>query len=105
MSLAVQEFRVIALRDDQLRTALRERDRRVRAAFAAVIERAAADLGVHLSLPPRDAASVLLALGDGLTQQHQLDPGEVDPGLFETVLAALVQDQARVSSRGGGRRR
>lgn len=99
MSLAVQEFRVIALRDVKLRRALRDRDRRVRTAFASVIERAAEELGVHLPLAPQDAASVLLALGDGLTQQHQLDPGEVDPGLFETTLAALVQSQTVSAAR------
>ena len=91
LSLAVQEFRVVALRDDQLRAQLRDRERRVRAGFAEVIGRAADEAGVPLPLPAEDIAVVLLALGEGITQQHQLDPGQVDAGLFETTLALLIQ--------------
>ena len=91
LSLAVQEFRVIALRDEQLRSQLRDRERQVREGFARVIEDATARAGLRLPLPAHDVAVVLLALGEGITQQHQLDPDQVDAGLFETTLALLTQ--------------
>lgn len=90
LAQAVQEFRVVALRDPLLRPQLRDRERTVRNAFAGLIERAADDAGTTLPLPATDLASVVLALGEGITQQHQLDPDEVDMELVGVVLAMLV---------------
>lgn len=94
LALAVLEFRVIALRDDNLRVQLRERQRAVRQAFATVVTRNAKEFGVELPMPAEDLATVLLALGDGLTEQHLLDPERVDSGLFEALLAILIGNAA-----------
>lgn len=91
LSLAVLEFRIAALRDEQSRKQLRIRDRALRHAFAALITRAADDLGIALPLPGEQVAAALLALGDGITQQHRVDPDGVDPATFEAVLAILMK--------------
>lgn len=95
LAWAVQEFRLVALRDDELRRQLRERERRLRHAFGGLIERASASLGIDLPITADQAAAALLALGDGLTQQHELDPDMVDQETFETVLSMLIRGAAQ----------
>lgn len=92
LSLAVLEFRVVALRDDRVRRQLLERERTLRRAFADLISRAAADLGIELPLPDEQIAAALLALGDGLTQQQRVDPDGIDPSTFASVLAILIRN-------------
>lgn len=91
LAWAVTEFRLVALRDDTLRSQLRERERTLRAAFADLVDQAAASLDLSLPIPSEQAAAALLALGDGLTQQHELDPEAIDQGTFEMVLALLIR--------------
>lgn len=91
LAWAVTEFRLVALRDEHLRARLRERDRMLRRAFAGLVERACNSLGIELPIPAEQAAAALLALGDGLTQQHELDPDTVHQNTFEAVLAMLIR--------------
>lgn len=91
LAWAVTEFRLVALRDEHLRARLRERDRMLRRAFAGLVERACSSLGIALPIPAEQAAAALLALGDGLTQQHELDPDMVHQNTFEAVLAMLIR--------------
>lgn len=95
LAWAVTEFRAAALRDDDLRDQFRDRERTLRRAFADLIGRRAADLKITLPVPVEQVAAALLALGDGLTEQHQLDPEGVDPATFDTVLATLIQGAKR----------
>lgn len=90
LSLAVLEFRIAALRDERVRKQLRDRDRALRQAFAGLITRAADTDGIQLPLPAEQVAAALLALGDGITQQHRIDPEGVDLNTFEAVLGALI---------------
>ncbi len=94
LALAVREFRAVAMRDPALRGALCERERRVRSGFAEMIAEAARKRRLTLPVSPEDAASILLALGDGITEQHQLDPDRVPMDLFNRALAALLGNSA-----------
>lgn len=97
LALAVREFRAIGMRDPAIRNALRDRERRVRAGFAEMIEAFARNLRIELPASPEDTASVLLALGDGISEQHQLDPDHVSMELFNRALTALLGDQTTSS--------
>lgn len=81
---------MIALRDEALRAQLRDRERRVRRAFADLIDHVAEESGISLPLPSHDVAAILLALGDGITAQHRLDPEKVDANLFEKALGLFI---------------
>lgn len=91
LAWAVTEFRLIALRDEALRRRLQERERTLRAAFAGLVEQAVEALEIRLPIPSDQVAAALLALGDGLTQQHDVDPDGVDQETFEAVLAVLIR--------------
>lgn len=92
LSLAVLEFRATAMRDEKLREQLVQRERRLRRAFANLISKAADDLGIQLPLAAEQVAVALLALGDGITQQHHLDPDRVELNTFEETLSALIDN-------------
>jgi AcrR family transcriptional regulator len=91
LSLAVLEFRVAALRDQDLTVRLRQRERAVRSAFARLISQVADSAGVELPMAPEHVAVALIALGDGITQQHYLDPDTVDLEIFEHALAGFLR--------------
>ena len=90
LTLALLEFRALALREEPLRRQLVQRERKLRQAFAGLLTQAAEHLGITFPLPATDIATIVLALGDGITEQHLLDPAQVDPKLFEAVLATLI---------------
>ncbi len=64
----------------------------MRSGFAEVIEETARKLGIDLPASPEDTAAVLLALGEGISEQHELDPDQVPMELFNRALAALLGD-------------
>ncbi|WP_245992546.1 TetR/AcrR family transcriptional regulator [Prauserella muralis] len=83
-------YAVRADRDPELRAALRDRRRRLRAALASAIDRVARHHALELPFGPDEAAMVVLALSNGFAVEDALDPGAVPPDLFGRVLAALA---------------
>jgi AcrR family transcriptional regulator len=66
------EFAARSRRDPQLRTALGERNRRIRDVIAGALRRSCQEQGIDLAMSFEDAASALLSLGIGLGLQRSL---------------------------------
>ena len=75
------EFWLHVLRQPELAPKLAERQRKARAAIAKLIESRCRQLGIEPSVPPKDLASLILAVDDGLVLQEHLDPGVVPDDL------------------------
>ncbi len=84
------EFGAVARQSPFVASALRRRQREVRAAIAALIEQVTTDQGITLRFPPEQAATMLLSLGIGLGALRSIDHG-VDPGMFGDAMRALLR--------------
>jgi AcrR family transcriptional regulator len=87
--LLFHEYSALAVRDPEVGARYAARNARLRAdladCFAAYYEAA----GVELQLSPRDLASTVIALVDGLSVQQLTDPAAVSEDLFGQVLRLL----------------
>ncbi|MGH3449752.1 MAG: TetR/AcrR family transcriptional regulator [Haloechinothrix sp.] len=84
------EYAVRAHRDPEIRDALRDRRRQLRAALAGLIERIAERHGLALSFNPDESAVVILALSNGFAVEGSIDDDAVPDDLFGRVLAVLA---------------
>jgi AcrR family transcriptional regulator len=75
------EFWLHVLRQPELAPKLAERQRRARAAITKLIESRCRQLGIEPTMPPKDLASLVMAVDDGLVLQEHLDPGVVPEDL------------------------
>jgi len=72
----------------------RRHRRALRAAVAEAVAEHADRAGTPLALPPDQAATVLLALVQGLAAEADVDPDAVPPDLLGKVLALLLAGQS-----------
>jgi AcrR family transcriptional regulator len=97
------EFLLYAARNEEIRTRVKERQRRTHARVTALLRRHLDDLGIPDEvLPAADTARKLIATADGLTQAALADPEvALDGGrlLAETADAILRDAQQRVDGR------
>jgi AcrR family transcriptional regulator len=84
------EFWQRAMRDPGARAEFVKHRRRLRSEIAAAIERRAAELEYELPIPPKDLATIVLALSNGLAIEHLPDPEDVPARLFGEVLESLL---------------
>jgi AcrR family transcriptional regulator len=95
------EFWLHALRTPSIRPKLAQRFAAKRAAVADFIVRQYSDLGIELRVDPLKAATVVLALDEGLALHREVDSDAVPEGLFYEFLADMVDaDLARARSTG-----
>lgn len=85
------EFWLHALRTPSIRPKLAARFAAKRAAVADFIARQYADLGIEPPADPVKAATVVLALDEGLALHREVDADAVPEGLFYEFLADMVQ--------------
>ena len=79
-----------AVRDPERRARWAQQRRAVRAVIADFFARHAAATGAELPAPADDLALAAMALSNGLAMEHIADPDSVDPGLFASTLARLL---------------
>lgn len=84
------EFAAYVARHPHYRPTFAERERQMRAAMAQVMRVRAGELRLRPALPVDDLATVLFALGDGLSMAKLRDPDGVPDELFGAVLRALL---------------
>lgn len=87
--LAYAELWPQAVRTPALRARLVARQNRVRSAISEMISDYCRTSGTKLGLPVHQVAGLMLALGDGIGAQRQLDPTALPPGAFTTATALL----------------
>jgi AcrR family transcriptional regulator len=85
------EFWQRAMRDPGAREQFVTQRRELRQSIAAAIERQADELDYPLPVEPKDLATIVLALSNGLAIEHLADPDDVPARLFGDVLAALLE--------------
>jgi AcrR family transcriptional regulator len=100
-TLLWSEFWLHVVRHPELAPKLATRQRAARAATARVIEIQCGQLGIELSVPSEELASVLLAVDDGLVLQEYLDPGAVPEDLRAKAAIFLVRGMALTSGDAG----
>jgi AcrR family transcriptional regulator len=93
-TLLWSEFWLHVVRHPELAPKLAVRQRAARAAIARVIEIQCEQLGIALSAPPEELASVMLAVDDGLVLQEHLDPGAVPEDLRAKAAIFLIRGMA-----------
>ena len=81
------EFGPHAAADPALRARLAARQREVRDAIAAILRAYIESTPITLSVSPDVVASMILAIGEGVARQRQLEPDTTDPDLFTTTVA------------------
>lgn len=84
------EFWLYALRTPSLRPKLAARFAAKREAISNFIVRQYTDLGIELPVDPTRAATVVLALDEGLALHREVDPDAIPDGLFYEFLADLL---------------
>lgn len=84
------EFWAHAARDPKLRPKFGERHGKLRAAVAEVLTERAARLGVPLSLPADQLATLLIALTNGFAVERLADPDAVPEDLYGRALDLLL---------------
>ena len=89
------ELWIQAMRDDGLRPRLGRLYDDTRDAIAEMIEQETARLGMRLAVPAGEVAQGLMALGDGLTMQHLVAPGERTVRAYGHALRALLRSALR----------
>ena len=87
------EFWQRAMRDPAARKEFVKHRRELRRSIADAIEKRAAEAGATLPMPPKDLATVVLALSNGLAIEHLPDPRDVPERLFGDVLAAIAGER------------
>jgi AcrR family transcriptional regulator len=91
--LLVVEFWLHAMRDEQARLLMAEQYERARLASAELIAPLYQTTGQEPSMPPRDVAVVIEAVGIGLAFQAALDPKAIKMSLQGEVIARLLNGQ------------
>jgi AcrR family transcriptional regulator len=85
------EFVAHAARTPEFRREFRKRSRRLRAAFARLIEANLARAGGELLVPPDQAALGIAAVTQGLAVQRLTDPSAVPDELLGQLVVALLR--------------
>jgi AcrR family transcriptional regulator len=88
-ALLYTEFWLYAVRHPRIRPRIAERQRRLRDATAELIETQFRELGVALPIAGEIAASVVLAIDEGLGLLSMIDPDSYPQRLFLDVLLLL----------------
>lgn len=84
------EYASIARRDETVRAELQARRREVREMMAHLLNRIADKYESSLPMPADDMAVVILALGNGLALEADIEPEGVKDGLFAQTLNILA---------------
>jgi AcrR family transcriptional regulator len=87
--LAYAELWPQAASDPSIHERVAARHREMRDAVTAILRAYVEAEGVQLPVPPEQVASMIVAIGDGVAAQLQLDPGSVPADLFTTAVAFL----------------
>jgi AcrR family transcriptional regulator len=85
------EFRVHAAKNPSTRRQLAKRRKQIRSTLAETLEGYAARAGVELTMPAEHAATLLLALTNGLALERLGQPEAVPDELFGEVIAGLFR--------------
>ena len=86
---AVIEFVTFVARDEALRRRYAEHHDASRLTLARTLEAWSARTGAQITMEPRALATALLALGNGLTLEWLLSPGDVPESLYVEANQAL----------------
>ncbi|MFZ0664662.1 MAG: TetR/AcrR family transcriptional regulator [Acidimicrobiales bacterium] len=94
------ECSVHSVHDDDVRESLVKLDHAIRDLVAEFIAYHAQSLGIELPMPPKQLATALTCLADGLALERMKDPESVPDDMFGTMLLllyrGLVPDPAEV---------
>ena len=93
------EFHLFALRHPDAAELLARYDRRQRDLYVKAIEYLLGQMGVEPPGNPRLAAAILVALDEGLTRQHLVDPDDVPASAMADAVHLLLEAAAALSSR------
>lgn len=91
LALLFHEYAAMAARDPDLRPSYVKWSARMRDGIARAVEARHRELGVPLSIPALQLATVAMALADGLSVEQLIEPDSVPPDLFGQVLS-LIED-------------
>lgn len=83
------EFAAAAHRDESIREKLQQQRLEVRATITRLVSHMADVYKVELPLPAEDLAVLLLALGNGLALESDIEPDGVRPDLFAATFNAM----------------
>lgn len=97
------EFVAHAGRTPAFRREFRKRSRRMRAAFAGVVERRFSELGADVPIPPEQIAVAITALTHGLAVQRVTDPRAVPDELLGQLVVFLLRGMAAAEPAGRAR--
>ena len=86
---AFAEFRSVAASTPEYAARLRRRLHDVQRTVVELVETAAAQTGVELTMAPDDFATIAIALVDGFAIHHQLDPAGAPPQLLSDAMELL----------------
>ncbi|MBO1756280.1 TetR/AcrR family transcriptional regulator [Allobranchiibius sp. CTAmp26] len=92
------EYAALARRDPDGAEGLRRSRREIRDAVAGVLDRLVETFPVTLPMPSADLAIVVLALGNGLALESEIEPDGVRDDLFARVLGIIASDVVTVVS-------
>ena len=84
------EFWLYSLRNPKARKMLAEHRRHIRSAYASAIEEVFNSIVIDAPAPFEDLATVLMALDEGIFNQHWIDPHAVPADLFYDTLELLI---------------
>lgn len=90
------EYAALARRDPAAAEGLRRGRREVRTAVAGVLDRLVETFPITLPMPSADLAVVVLALGNGLALESEIEPDGVRDDLFAQVLGIIASDVVTV---------
>ena len=90
------EYAALARHDPASVVGLQQGRREVREAVTGVLQRLVETFAVTLPIPAADLAVVVLALGNGLALESDLEPDGVREDLFATVLGIIASDVVTV---------
>jgi len=91
LALLLHEYAAMAARDPNLRPSYVRWSAGLRKGVAEAVEARHRELGVPLSIPAPQLATVAMALADGLSIEQLIEPDSVPPDLFGQVLS-LIED-------------
>lgn len=89
LALLFHEYAAMAARDPELRPSYVKWSAELREGIAGAVEARHRELGVPLSIPALQLATVAMALADGLSVEQLIEPGSVPPDLFGQVLSLI----------------
>jgi AcrR family transcriptional regulator len=93
--LLMVDFWNQAVREPMAAARFAERHARLRALIGRIVEGIARDTGAELTVPRDQAATVLIALVNGLTIERLADPAAAPDELFAHAIAAVVRGFTR----------